>query len=71
MGQSTRCAGNPCAFKSLEILHRQLQLGAIGYLGLLTTENTYQTALIAVVQAQAVTSTVSLPLAPGRRLWGP
>jgi NodT family efflux transporter outer membrane factor (OMF) lipoprotein len=41
------------AFKSLEIARRQLQLGAIGYLGLLTTENTYQTALIALVQAQA------------------
>ena len=41
------------AFKSLEITRRQLQLGAIGYLGLLTTENTYQMALIALVQAQA------------------
>jgi NodT family efflux transporter outer membrane factor (OMF) lipoprotein len=41
------------AFRSLEIARRQLQLGAIGYLGLLTTENTYQTALIALVQAQA------------------
>jgi NodT family efflux transporter outer membrane factor (OMF) lipoprotein len=41
------------AFKSLEIARRQLQLGAIGYLGLLTTENTYQTALLALVQAKA------------------
>jgi outer membrane protein TolC len=30
-----------------------LQLGAINYLGLLTAENTYNTALIALVQAQA------------------
>jgi NodT family efflux transporter outer membrane factor (OMF) lipoprotein len=41
------------AFKSLEIARRQLQLGAIGYLGLLTAENTYNTALLALVQAQA------------------
>ena len=41
------------ALKSLEIARRQLQLGAISYLGLLTAENTYQTALLALVQAQA------------------
>jgi outer membrane protein TolC len=41
------------AFKSLEIARMQLRLGAIGYLGLLTTENTYDTALLALVQAQA------------------
>jgi NodT family efflux transporter outer membrane factor (OMF) lipoprotein len=41
------------AFKSLEIARRQLQLGAISYLGLLTAENTYNTALLALVQAQA------------------
>jgi NodT family efflux transporter outer membrane factor (OMF) lipoprotein len=46
-------AAERAAFKSLEIARHQLQLGAIGYLGLLTTENTYQTALIALVQAQA------------------
>jgi NodT family efflux transporter outer membrane factor (OMF) lipoprotein len=46
-------AAERAAFRSLEIARRQLQLGAIGYLGLLTTENTYQTALIALVQAQA------------------
>jgi NodT family efflux transporter outer membrane factor (OMF) lipoprotein len=46
-------AAERAAFKSLEIARRQLQLGAIGYLGLLTTENTYDTALIALVQAQA------------------
>lgn len=46
-------AAERAAFKSLEIARRQLQLGAIGYLGLLTVQNTYQTALIALVQAQA------------------
>ena len=46
-------AAERAAFKSLEITRRQLQLGAIGYLGLLTAENTYNTALLALVQAQA------------------
>ena len=46
-------AAERAAFKSLDIARRQLQLGAIGYLGLLTTENTYDTALLALVQAQA------------------
>jgi NodT family efflux transporter outer membrane factor (OMF) lipoprotein len=46
-------AAERAAFKSLEIARRQLQLGAIGYLGLLTTENTYQSALLALVQVQA------------------
>jgi NodT family efflux transporter outer membrane factor (OMF) lipoprotein len=46
-------AAERAAFKSLEIARHQLQLGAISYLGLLTAENTYQTALLALVQAQA------------------
>jgi NodT family efflux transporter outer membrane factor (OMF) lipoprotein len=46
-------AAERAASKSLEIARRQLQLGAIGYLGLLTAENTYNTALLALVQAQA------------------
>jgi NodT family efflux transporter outer membrane factor (OMF) lipoprotein len=46
-------AAERAASKSLEIARRQLQLGAISYLGLLTAQNTYQTALIALVQAQA------------------
>jgi outer membrane protein TolC len=46
-------AAERAAFKSLEIARLQLQLGAIGYLGLLTVQNTYQMALIALVQAQA------------------
>jgi NodT family efflux transporter outer membrane factor (OMF) lipoprotein len=46
-------AAERAAFKSLEIARRQLQLGAITYLGLLTAENTYNTALLALIQAQA------------------
>jgi len=46
-------AAERAASKSLEIARRQLQLGAIGYLGLLTAENTYDTALLALVQARA------------------
>jgi NodT family efflux transporter outer membrane factor (OMF) lipoprotein len=46
-------AAERAAARSLEITRRQLQLGAITYLGLLTASNTYQTALIALVQAQA------------------
>src|SRR5215467_6722554 len=39
-------AAEHAGFKSLEIARRQLQLDAISYLGLLTAENTYQTALL-------------------------
>jgi NodT family efflux transporter outer membrane factor (OMF) lipoprotein len=46
-------AAERAASKSLEIARRQLQLGAIGYLGLLTAQNTYNSALIVLVQAQA------------------
>jgi NodT family efflux transporter outer membrane factor (OMF) lipoprotein len=46
-------AAERAAFKSLAIARDQLRLGAIGYLGLLTAENTYDTALLALVQAQA------------------
>jgi NodT family efflux transporter outer membrane factor (OMF) lipoprotein len=46
-------AAERAAFKSLEIARMQLRLGAIGYLGLLTAESTYDTALLALVQAQA------------------
>ena len=38
---------------SLEIARRQLQLGAISYLALLTTEQAYEQAILARVQAQA------------------
>jgi outer membrane protein TolC len=64
-------AAERAAFKSLEIARRQLQLGAIGYLGLLTAENTYDTALITLVQAQAAryADTASLFQALGGGWW--
>jgi NodT family efflux transporter outer membrane factor (OMF) lipoprotein len=46
-------AAERAAAKSLEIARRQLQLGAIHYLALLTVETTYRQALISLVQAQA------------------
>ncbi|HEV2546806.1 MAG TPA: efflux transporter outer membrane subunit [Stellaceae bacterium] len=41
------------AAQSLAIARRQLELGAISYLSLLNAQQTYQTARIALVQAQA------------------
>ena len=46
-------AAERAAFNSLDIVRRQLQLGAVTYLALLTAQNAYQTALIALIQAQA------------------
>src|SRR6202048_1719497 len=64
-------AAERAAFKSLEIVRRQLQLGAVTYLALLTAENTYQTALIALVQAQALryAATAALFQALGGGWW--
>src|SRR5438132_13929058 len=52
-GLKAAYAAERAAARSLDISRRQLQLGAIHYLALLTAENTYQTALIALVQARA------------------
>lgn len=41
------------AAESLEIVRRQLQLGAVSYLALLNAEQTYQQAVINLVQARA------------------
>jgi NodT family efflux transporter outer membrane factor (OMF) lipoprotein len=67
----TAYAAECAAFKSREIARRQLQLGAIGYLGLLTAENTYDTALIALVQAGATwyADTAALLQALGGGWW--
>jgi outer membrane protein TolC len=46
-------AAEHAAAESLDIVRRQLQLGAVSYLALLTAENTYQQAVIALVQARA------------------
>jgi NodT family efflux transporter outer membrane factor (OMF) lipoprotein len=46
-------AAEQAAAKSLEITRQQLQLGAVNYLALITAQQTYQQALINLVQAQA------------------
>ncbi len=46
-------ASEQAAATSLEITRRQLQLGAVNYLVLLTAQSAYQQALMSVVQAQA------------------
>jgi outer membrane protein TolC len=46
-------AAQQAAAASLDITRRQLQLGAVNYLALLTAENAYQQALGSLVQAQA------------------
>jgi NodT family efflux transporter outer membrane factor (OMF) lipoprotein len=46
-------AAEQAAGKSLEITRQQLQLGAVNYLALITAQQTYQQALINLVQAQA------------------
>jgi NodT family efflux transporter outer membrane factor (OMF) lipoprotein len=50
---TTAAAAVAAAKTSLDITRRQLELGAVNYLALLTAENAYQQALSAVVQAQA------------------
>ena len=50
---SAAAAAQQAASASLEITRRQLQLGAVNYLSLLTAESAYQQALNSVVQAQA------------------
>ncbi|MBV8665510.1 MAG: efflux transporter outer membrane subunit [Burkholderiaceae bacterium] len=59
------------AFKSLEIARRQLALGDISTLMLLGTEQTYQQARLALVQAQAarLADTVALFQALGGNWW--
>jgi NodT family efflux transporter outer membrane factor (OMF) lipoprotein len=41
------------AQKSLGVAHRQLELGSVSYLALVNSEQTYQQAVVAVVQARA------------------
>jgi outer membrane protein TolC len=41
------------AHKSLEVARRQLELGSVGYLALLSAEQTYQQAVISLIQARA------------------
>jgi NodT family efflux transporter outer membrane factor (OMF) lipoprotein len=67
----TAAAANEAAAKSLAIAQRQLQLGAINYLGLLTTENAYAQAQISLVTAQAArfADTAALYQALGGGWW--
>ena len=46
-------ASEGAAKRSLDIVHRQLELGQIAYLNVLSAENMYQQARLALVQAQA------------------
>jgi NodT family efflux transporter outer membrane factor (OMF) lipoprotein len=46
-------AAEHAAATSLGITRRQLELGQVGYLSLLTAEQTYQTAVVSLVQARA------------------
>lgn len=59
------------AADSLAIAHRQVELGDIGYVALLVTEQAYQQALVALVQAQAnrFTDTAALFQALGGGWW--
>jgi NodT family efflux transporter outer membrane factor (OMF) lipoprotein len=64
-------AANEAAAKSLAIAQRQLRLGAINYLGLLTAENAYAQARISLVIAQAArfADTAALYQALGGGWW--
>jgi NodT family efflux transporter outer membrane factor (OMF) lipoprotein len=59
------------AAQSLEITQAQLRLGAVSYLSLLNAEQTYQTARLATVQAQAgrLSDTAALFQALGGGWW--
>ncbi len=46
-------AAENAAVTSLGITRKQLELGQVGYLSLLTAEQTYQTAVVSLVQARA------------------
>jgi outer membrane protein TolC len=46
-------AAENAAATSLGITRKQLELGQVGYLSLLTAEQTYQTAVVSLVQARA------------------
>ncbi|MBV9014804.1 MAG: efflux transporter outer membrane subunit [Alphaproteobacteria bacterium] len=64
-------ASETAAKKSLDIARRQLQLGAVNNLALLTAENAYQTALSTRVQAEAarLSDTAALFQALGGGWW--
>jgi NodT family efflux transporter outer membrane factor (OMF) lipoprotein len=64
-------AAETAARSSLDIVRRQLQLGAVNYLALLNAESAYQQARLALVQAQAarLADTAALFQALGGGWW--
>jgi NodT family efflux transporter outer membrane factor (OMF) lipoprotein len=64
-------ASEAAARRSLDIVHRQLDLGQIAYLSVLNAENTYQQARLALVQAEAnrLADTAALFQALGGGWW--
>ena len=64
-------AAEAAAAKSLDITRRQLALGAVNYLALLSAENAYQQARLATVQAEAarLSDTAALFQALGGGWW--
>jgi NodT family efflux transporter outer membrane factor (OMF) lipoprotein len=64
-------ASEAAAAKSLDITRRRMQLGDINYLGLLSAQQTYQTALLSLAQAKAAryADTVTLFQALGGGWW--
>ena len=64
-------ASERAASKSLEITRKRLELGDINYLALLNAQQTYQQALLSVVQAEAAryADTVALFQALGGGRW--
>jgi NodT family efflux transporter outer membrane factor (OMF) lipoprotein len=64
-------ASEKAAAHSLDIVHKQLDLGQIAYLAVLNAENTYQQARLALVQAEAnrLADTAALFQALGGGWW--
>lgn len=64
-------ASEAAARRSLDIVHRQLNLGQIAYLSVLNAEDTYQQARLALVQAEAgrLADTAALFQALGGGWW--
>jgi NodT family efflux transporter outer membrane factor (OMF) lipoprotein len=64
-------ASEAAAKRSLDIVHRQLDLGQIAYLSVLNAENTYQQARLSLVQAEAsrLADTAALFQALGGGWW--
>jgi outer membrane protein TolC len=64
-------ASERAAARSLQIVHRQLELGQVAYLALLNAQQTYQLARLSLVQAEAnrLADTAALFQALGGGWW--